>query len=62
MPKPVVDQELCIGCTNCTSVCPDVFRMDDEHRSEVHNPEGCSNCDCQKAIDEYPVEAISLEE
>jgi ferredoxin len=60
--KPVVDQELCIGCGNCESVCPEVFELDDEGKSQVKNPQGCSECDCQEAIDSCPAEAISWED
>ena len=25
-----VDKELCIGCELCTSICPELFSMDDD--------------------------------
>lgn len=25
--KPIVDKDLCIGCSTCTVVCPAVFKM-----------------------------------
>ena len=28
-----VDEELCIGCELCTSICPEVFSMDDDGKS-----------------------------
>lgn len=61
--KVKVDQEVCIGCGYCASVCPDVFRVEeniekavafgtvtDENRPSVEDAmEGC------------PVRAISEE-
>ena len=29
--KAFVDPDLCIGCTQCTGICPEVFQMD-RHR------------------------------
>ena len=26
--KAFVDPDLCIGCTQCAGICPDVFRME----------------------------------
>ena len=26
--KAFVDPELCIGCTQCTGLCPEVYQMD----------------------------------
>ncbi|HOP94321.1 MAG: ferredoxin [Dictyoglomaceae bacterium] len=61
MNAPKIDRELCIGCGVCSSLCPDVFEMDDEGKAVVI--EG-SNCDsagcCQDAADSCPVGAIVL--
>jgi len=62
MKKPVVDQESCIGCGNCESVCPEVFELNEDGKSQVIDPGGCNKCDCQEAIDSCPVEAISWED
>ena len=32
--KAVVDQETCIGCGLCPSVCPEVFKMNDDGKAE----------------------------
>jgi ferredoxin len=55
---PVVDEEICIGCGNCTVVCPRVFELVDE-KSQVIGPDYCGACNCQEAIDACPVQAIS---
>ena len=61
MKKPVVDEDLCIGCGHCTELCPRVFELEDE-KSRVIGPEQCAGCNCQEAIDTCPVQAISWSE
>jgi ferredoxin len=61
--KPIVDEDLCIGCALCSDICPDVFEMGDDDLAHVKKPEGCKQAGCcQEAADECPVEAITLEE
>jgi ferredoxin len=57
---PVVDKDLCIGCRNCESICPEMFRLNLEGKSEVIKESG--DCDIQFVIDSCPVGAISLTE
>ena len=33
--RAIVDQEGCIACTLCVSVCPEVFEMDSTGKSRV---------------------------
>ncbi len=39
--KPIVDKDLCIGCSTCTVVCPNVFKMvksdSGEDKAEVND-------------------------
>ncbi len=62
--KPVVDEDLCIGCAACEDVCPEVFRLDEDGISRVimedPGPEfyGCT----RDAADACPVDAISIQE
>ena len=60
--KPQVDQEKCIGCGTCVSLCPTVFAIGDDGKSDVINAAGCETgeCDCQAAVDSCPSQAISL--
>ena len=61
MKKPVVDDDLCIGCGHCAELCPLVFALEDE-KSLVVGPDKCGICKCQEAIDTCPVQAISWSE
>jgi len=59
--KPVVDEEKCIGCGNCTEICPSVFQLFDD-KSHVIDPEACDYADCcEAAAENCPVEAITLQ-
>lgn len=54
-----VDQNICIGCGLCASMCPDVFAMNLDGKSEVIAQ---VNEDCAKAaVTACPVSAITIE-
>jgi len=59
--KPKVDQEKCIGCGACVALCPDTFELGEDGKSHPKT-ESCEGCDCQAAVANCPVGAISLEE
>jgi ferredoxin len=46
----------------CEEICPDVFRLNDDGVSEVHDTHGATAEMIQEAIDECPVNCISWEE
>jgi len=63
MKTVIVDRKNCIGCTNCTQVCPKVFTMVDGKSmpdNEAFEPEKDEN-DVQMAIEQCPVQVISLQ-
>jgi ferredoxin len=60
MPKAKVNEELCIGCGTCETLCPKVFKLEDE-KSKVISDDCQGDCDCQEVVDSCPVSAISLE-
>ncbi|MEI7425456.1 MAG: ferredoxin [Candidatus Moraniibacteriota bacterium] len=59
MTKVKVNEEMCIGCGTCESLCSAVFKIEDG-KSKVISEE-CGDCDCQSVIDSCPVSAISME-
>ncbi len=61
--KVTVDRDACIGDGVCESLCPDVFKLDDEGLSEVLKPEiDDSLYDCVKeAVEACPAECITME-
>ncbi len=60
--RPWVDQESCISCGLCSSVCPEVFRFAENGKSEVYDPTGAPEKKIQEAIDGCPVQCISWKE
>ncbi len=59
---PYVDQDECTGCGLCEEICPDVFKLNDDGISEVHDTHGATAELIQDAIDNCPVSCISWEE
>jgi ferredoxin len=61
--KAIVDKELCIGCGLCESICPEVFRMNDDNLAEAYadvTPELQESA--EEARNSCPTEAISIGE
>lgn len=62
MKKVLIDQDGCIGCESCVSICPDVFEMNEENIAEVYNQPEEITQEVIDAIEECPTMVISLEE
>lgn len=59
--KAYVDPEACIGCTLCTQICPEVFKMqEDKAVAYLEQVPPQSKGTCQKAAQECPVDAIRI--
>jgi len=56
---PKVNEELCIGCGTCESLCPKVFKVENGKSHVISQDAG--DCNIQETIDSCPVGAISLE-
>lgn len=56
----VVHQDQCIGCGMCESICPEVFRMNDDNLAEVHTQPGEMTDTLQDAVDSCPVSCIEV--
>lgn len=56
--KISVNEEKCIGCALCTTICPDVFKMQSNGKAQAVNQKGDSEENIKKALDSCPVSAI----
>jgi ferredoxin len=62
--KVIIDEDTCIGCGNCSEICPAVFMLDEEiGKARVVDSDACDYAGCCEAAEENcPVEAITIEE
>jgi ferredoxin len=59
--KAIVNEDTCIGCGLCESVCPEVFKMNGDKAVVYVNPVPAqAEASCKQAVDECPVVAISI--
>lgn len=54
-----IDQEKCIGCGLCESICPKVFKLNSETGKADVIGQDAEGCDMDKAIESCAVSAIS---
>ncbi len=53
-----VEKDDCTSCQLCADTLPQVFQMDADDLSEVHNPYGATEEEIQDAMDSCPGECI----
>ncbi len=59
MAKVTVDENLCIGCGLCASVCPEAFEMADDNKAKVKG-DSCKGQDINDVASQCPVDAIKV--
>lgn len=61
--KALVDKDACIGCGLCTSICPEVFSMDDDGLAVAIDEELDDSVidSAKEAADSCPTEAITVD-
>ncbi|OGO23426.1 MAG: hypothetical protein A2144_05440 [Chloroflexi bacterium RBG_16_50_9] len=60
--KVRVDRELCTGVSNCVVIAPDVFKLDDENKAVVLQPDSMDEEKVMEAAESCPQNAIVLED
>lgn len=61
--KVTVDQEVCIGCGMCIDICPEVFKFNEDSKSEVIPEANFEDLKekAEEAKEVCPVDAIVVE-
>jgi len=54
-----VDKGKCIGCGACVAICPGVFEMGSDGKSQVKKEADTSSSCIKQAINSCPAQAIS---
>jgi len=55
-----INRKGCIGCGNCSAICPEVFEMASDGKARVKKGKEKAKDECiDKAIEECPVKVIS---
>lgn len=57
-----VDRELCTGVGNCVGMAPSVFKLDDDSKAVVLDPESVDEDTLMEAAESCPKGAIIIED
>ncbi len=60
--KVKVDRELCIGVSNCVAIAPTVFKLDEENKAVVLDPNSVDKQTVLEAAESCPENAIIVED
>lgn len=61
--RAYVDQDICIGCGLCVTICPEVFQLNEDGKAEaIADTTDDNRAAVLEAIDSCPVNAIREEE
>ncbi len=60
--KVKVDRELCIGVSNCVAIAPTVFKLDEENKAVVLDPNSADEPTILEAAESCPANAIIVED
>lgn len=60
--KVRVDRNTCVGVGNCVAIAPSVFKLDNENKAVVLDPESVTEDILLSAAESCPVKAIVLED
>lgn len=61
--RAYVDKDTCIGCELCAGMCPEVYHMEDDGKSEAIDEDVPKDYEdsAKEAADSCPVDAISVD-
>ncbi len=61
--KGLVDKDTCIGCGLCPTICPDIFRMDDDGLAIAEDIEIADDilAEAKEAEESCPTAAITID-
>lgn len=52
-----IDKSKCIGCGACAAICPEMFELGPDGKSQIKNPK--AKCNVKEVAEACPVGAIS---
>jgi len=58
--KVIIDRDLCIGAASCIAVSATTFKLDDENKAVVMDPDAASDEELIMAAESCPTKAIIL--
>ena len=59
--KIKLNEDVCIGCGMCASLCGKCFEMNDGVAKVIEKNEENCECDMENVVENCPVEAIEIE-